>query len=469
MAKISAMLDIGKRSMMNSQTSLQTVAHNIANKTNEGFSRQRVEQVTAVPVQEGRLQLGMGARAATVTRINSPYLDKQLQKETGTMGYFDGKAESLARVEQVFNEQGNKSLNQYISDFFNAFKELSNNPESVTPRAMVKETADILAKEFGNINLKLSNIQDDINLQMDATTLEINKMTREIAALNGQIQQVENQGIPANDQRDRRDLVLKKLNEKIDIKVAEGDYGAVSVSTAGNALLVSGLESLDLQSARMPDGTAGIYVQPTPGTPPFEITDRIKGGVMGGIIEVRDKTITDMKNKMDILAHAIAKETNAVHTQGFDRMGKRGVELFTLGGGGVAGASSRIKLNDAIADDVNRIVSAARPNAPADNTVANVISLIQYKATMEDGTSTIDDYYNSEVGRIGVTTGHVLKSRETQGNLLGQISNLRDSISGVSLDEEATKMIEFQRAFDASAKLITTADEMLETVLSLKR
>lgn len=468
MAKISSMLDIGKRSMMNSQTSLQTVAHNIANKTNEGFSRQRVEQVTAAPITEGRIQLGMGARAAAVTRVNSPYLDKQIQKETGTMGFYDGKAESMVRVEQVFNEQGNKSLNQYISDFFNAYKELANNPESVTPRSMVKETGDILSKEFASIDKKLTNIQDDVSLQVDANVLEINTMTREIASLNSQIQAVELQGIPANDQRDRRDLMLKRLNEKIDIKVAEGDAGVVSVSAAGNALLVSGLDSIELLSVRDSSGRAGVYAKPSDAVAPFEITKRIRGGILGGAIEVRDKVIETMKNQMDVLAYTIAKEVNQAHVQGFDRTGKRGVEFFHQPTQ-IEGAARTIRLNEVIADDVNRIVAASRPLAPGDNTVANVISMVQYKPTMDDGNATIDDFYNSEVGRIGVMTAHSIKAKETQGNLLGQLNNLRDSVSGVSLDEEATKMIEFQRAFDASARLIRTADEMLETVLTLKR
>jgi len=468
MAKISTMLDIGKRSMMNSQTSLQTVAHNIANKTNEGFSRQRVEQVTAAPIVEGRIQLGMGARAAAVTRVNSPYLDKQIQKETGTMGFYDGKAESMVRVEQVFNEQGNKSLNQYISDFFNAYKELANNPESVTPRSMVKETGDILSKEFASIDKKLTTIQDDVSLQVDANVLEINTMTREIASLNSQIQAVELQGIPANDQRDRRDLMLKRLNEKIDIRVAEGDAGVVSVTAAGNALLVSGLESIELLSVRDASGRAGVYAKPSDAVAPFEITKRIRGGILGGAIEVRDKVIETMKNQMDVLAHTIAKEVNQAHVQGFDRTGKRGVEFFHQPTQ-IEGAARTIRLNEVIADDVNRIVAASRPLAPGDNTVANVISMVQYKPTMDDGNATIDDFYNSEVGRIGVMTAHSIKAKETQGNLLGQLNNLRDSVSGVSLDEEATKMIEFQRAFDASARLIRTADEMLETVLTLKR
>ena len=131
MPRIWSMMDIGKRSMANSQTSLQTVAHNIANKNTEGYSRQRVDLVTNEPVGEGRLRLGMGARAATVSRTNNQFLEKQLEREGTTMGYAEGRADLMGRVEQVYNEQSTKGLNQYMGEFFNSFRELSNNPESL--------------------------------------------------------------------------------------------------------------------------------------------------------------------------------------------------------------------------------------------------------------------------------------------------------------------------------------------------
>lgn len=469
MAKIHAMMDIGKRSMMNSQTSLQTVSHNIANKTTEGYSRQRVDTVTAVPVTEGRLQLGMGSRAAQVSRVNNPFLEKQLQKETNTKGYLDGQAEALSRVESVFNEQANKGLNQYISDFFNAYRELGNNPESVTSRTAVKETAEAMAGDFTRVQKQLTDIQKDIDLQVKAGVEEINKMTREIATLNKDIVQTEMQGIPANDQRDRRDLLVKHLNEKVDIKVAEGDRGSITVSTAGNAILVSGLDYATLEAHQSSQvDRVEIYARPTESHPPFKITDRIKGGTLGGVLKVRDTTINELKTQVDKIAYNLTNEVNDAHQIGFDRNGKP-AGLFFEQAKGVDGAASQMSLTNDIANDVSRISTAAKPNAPGDGSIANVVSMIQYKQVMDGGTSTIDDFYNSQVGRVGVITQTAMKSREAQGNIVQQVNTLRESISGVSLDEEATKMIEFQKTFDASARLIRTADEMFDTVLNLKR
>ena len=111
---------------------------------------------------------------------------------------------------------------------------------------------------------------------------------------------------------------------------------------------------------------------------------------------------------------------------------------------------------------------AAAPNAAGDNRVANVLSSLQYQKTMEDGTSTFDDYYNSLVGKIGIEAQRANSAQQSQDDIVGQLKNIRESISGVSLDEETTKMIEFQKSFDASARLVRTADEMMDTILQLK-
>src|ERR1700710_1441490 len=105
MSKIHGMMDVGKRSMMNSQTALSTAGHNIANKSTEGYSRQRVDMLTNQPIGEGKLRIGMGARAGSVTRTNDVFLEKQIEREGNQLGFLDSRSEMLGRVEQVYNEQ----------------------------------------------------------------------------------------------------------------------------------------------------------------------------------------------------------------------------------------------------------------------------------------------------------------------------------------------------------------------------
>ncbi|MGZ3773808.1 MAG: flagellar hook-associated protein FlgK [Pseudobdellovibrionaceae bacterium] len=468
MSKISAMMDTGKRSLMNSQTALQTVGHNIANKSTEGFSRQRVELSTNAPISEGNLQIGMGARAGVVTRTNNPWLEKQIQKEGMNMGYQESRANALSRVEQIYNEQANKGLNQYMADFFNSFRELSNNPESLASRTMVRESSTALVKDFGRVVDQLRSVQNDLDGQIKTTVDEVNQITKEIASLNDKVHTIEVQGSPANDERDRRDLLLKKLGEKLDITYGESKDGIVTVTAGRTALLVSGTDSLELKAqATNEHDRVEVFFMGSSGSP-ANVTQQITGGRIGGALDVRDNVVEDLLNHVDNIAYTVAKEVNAAHIEGFDNHGRSGVLFFDMPEN-VKGAAQSISVNKTILNDVGRISAGSQPGASGDNTVANVISSIQYRQVMEGGTSTLDDYYNTQVGQIGALSQRATKSQESQKNVLSQLNNIRESISGVSLDEETTKMIEFQKTYDASARLIKTADEMFDTVLNLKR
>jgi flagellar hook-associated protein 1 FlgK len=469
MSKVSAMMGTSAGALKNAQTSLQTVAHNIANKNVEGATRQRVEQVTNPSVGQGNLRIGTGARAAQVTRVTNPYIDKQIQREGMTQGYIDSRADGLSRVEQVFNEQNTKGINQYVTDFFNSFRELSNNPESLTSRTMVRETGEAMVTDFHRVHDQLTGIQGDINTQVKAHVEQINQFTKEIASLNEKIQAIEMQGSPANDERDRRDLLLKKLNEKINISVAESKDGLVSITAGQSAILVSGLSSMDLKALKLPDQDKyNIFYSNSENTIQTDVTKQLKGGQVGGALSIRDEVIEGLLNNMDEMAYTLADRVNEAHVEGFDRNGREGAEFFAPMNDS-KDASKNLKVSFDILNDVSKICAGVHPNAPGDNTVANVISGLQYKPIMSDGEATIDDFYSANVGQVGILAQRAIKSQDAQKNIVAQLDKIRESISGVSLDEETTKMIEFQKAYDASARMIKTADEMLDTVLNLKR
>jgi len=474
MSRIWSMMDVGRRSLANSQTALQTTAHNVANKSTEGYSRQRVDMVTAQPIGEGKLRIGMGARASQITRTNNQYLEKQLEREGTHLGYATARSEMLGRIEQVYNEQVNKGLNHSLGNLFNAFRELSNNPESLATRTQVKESADYLAKDFNRVHHQLTEIQNDADYRIATKVEEINQMTREIAKLNEKVQVVELTGVPSNDERDRRDLLLKQLGEKISIKWAEGSDGQVTVTAGGTGVLVSGYSQRDLLVASAPgregkrEGNFEVFYKATENSTPVNITKQIKGGEIGGLLQVRDNVVNEFIHGMDQLAYKLSEEINQAHVVGYDRNGRTG-NFFYETPKSVEGAAEHLKVSDTVMNDVGRIAAAAQENAPGDNRLANVLSGLQYKGVFKGGTATLDDHYNSLVGKVGIEAQRANSDMQSQGDIVGQLKNLRESISGVSIDEEMTKMIEFQKSFDASARLVRTADEMMETVLNLKR
>lgn len=474
MSKINSMMDIGKRSMMNSQTALQTSGHNIANKSTEGFSRQRVEIQTNVPTGSGNLRFGMGAKTAAVTRVNNPYLERQLGNERSLGGFYDGKAGALARVEQVYNEQQNKGLNQFVADFFSSVQEMANNPENLATRTQVRETADFLTKDFKRVHTQLNEITRDLDQQVVSQLDEVNGMTKEIANLNEKIQQVELSGGHANDERDRRDLLLKQLGERINIRWAEGSDTTVTVTAGSTALLVAGYDAKTLIAKGTPEtktkgeGNVDIFYLSKDGAEPINITGQIVGGKIGGTLEVRDKVITDLLGDVDNMAYTFAANMNQVHREGFNAYGQTGADFFDLPVN-LRHASANLKVSDDILDDVGRIAAGAQPNSPGDARIAVRMARLQQDKAMNGGENTFDEFYNSVVGKVGIQARRSETASETQQNIVKQMNNIRESISGVSLDEEATKLIEHQKSFDASARLIRTADEMFDTILNLKR
>lgn len=473
MSRIWSMMDIGKRSMMNSQTALQTVSHNIANKNTEGYSRQRVDMQTAVPTGMGKRRVGNGAWATGVSRTNNPFIEKQLEGETNELGTKKSTAEAMVRVEQVYNEQQNKGLNKFIGDFFNSFRELSNSPESAAIRSMVKESGEFLAKDFKRVNSQLTKIQEEIDFQVGVHVQEINEITAEIAELNEKIQNVEMHAREANDERDRRDVLIKKLGSTININYAEADDGSVTITAGNNAILVSGGSKRDLIASRAPErpgkreGNVDVYYKSTDRGTPLNMTRQIKSGKLGGLLETRDNYINGVLDEMDTLAFELSRQVNRAHQSGYDAYNKQG-EAFFSPLQDKAGASAMIEVNENIRLDSGKIVSGATPNGPGDNRIANIISAMQYDQHMNDGQSTFDDFYNNVVGSVGVKTARINSELASQKDIVDQLGKIRESISGVSLDEETAKMIEYQKSYDASARLIRTVDEMMETVLNLK-
>lgn len=466
-------MDIGKRSMMNSQTALQTSGHNIANKSTEGFSRQRVEIQTNVPIGTGKTRYGMGSKTAAVTRVNNSFLERQIGNERSLSGFYDGKAEAMARVEQVYNEQQNKGLNQFVADFFSSVQEMANNPESLATRTQVRETADFLTKDFKRVHSQLTDITRDLDQQIVSQLDEVNSMAKEVANLNEKIQQVELSGGHANDERDRRELLVKQIGDRINIRWAEGKDSTVTITAGNSAVLVAGYDAKRLEAKGTPEtdtkgeGNVDIFYINNERATPVAVTNQFVGGKVGGLLDVRDKVVTELLTDLDKMAYSFAANLNEVHRQGFDVYNRTNLDFFELPQN-IRHASANMKVSNSILEDVGRIATGGQMSAPGDNRVALKMARLQQDKVM-GGESTLDEFYNSVVGKVGIQAKRAETSSDSQRDIVKQLGNIRESISGVSLDEEATKLIEYQKSFDASARLIRTADEMFDTVLNLKR
>ena len=470
MAKIHGLLDVGRRGMAVSQSALQTTSHNIANKSVEGFSRQRVDVLTNPAVGDQNSRIGTGAKLGGITRANNPFLEKQIEREGSNLAFLDGRSGALQRLESAFNEQTVKGLSSSMGEFFNSFRELANNPESLTSRTVVRDNANAMIRTFQDTSRQLDSVTGELNNTIQTGVSDVNGFVKEIAQLNDKIHSVEITGASANDERDRRDVLVKKLSEKIDISYAEDSKsGMINITAGKTGVLVAGTSSAELKTATNSDNQTQIMYELSDKGTRVDITDQFKRGALGGALELRDGMVADLRDGLMELSYNVASEVNNAHVEGFDRYSKQGTNFFDIPADGSFDLSE-LKVNDVIAKDVGRIAAASKPNSPGDNSVANVIHSLQFKKVMGEGsTFTFDDFYTSKVGQVGVANQKAIAATDSQKNIVDQIKNVRESISGVSLDEEAQKMIEYQKAFEASARIIRMADEMFDTVLNIKR
>lgn len=470
MSKIHGLLDMGRRGMAVSQSALGTTSHNIANKSTEGFSRQRVDVITNPSLGDGNKRVGTGAKLSGITRTNNPWLEKQIEREGSNLAFLEGRSGALQRLEATFNEQTVKGLSNSMTEFFNSFRELANNPENLTARTVVRDNANMLIKNFQDMDRQIVSVANELNGVIDAGVKDVNAHAKEIARLNEKISSIEVTGVEANDERDRRDLLVKKLSEKLDISYAEDEKsGMINITAGKTAILVSGTSHAELKTSNNQSNQTQVMYEMSAGGTQTDLTEQFKRGALGGAIDLRDGMVASLRGDLADLSYNIANEVNNAHVEGFDRYSKQASDFFELPADGKF-AIENLKLSEAIRTDVGRIATSAKANAPGDNTIANVIHSLQFKPVMgAERTFTFDSFYNSKVGEVGVMSQKSQANLESQKGILDQVKNVRESISGVSLDEEAQKMIEFQKSYEASARIIRMADEMFDTVLNLKR
>jgi flagellar hook-associated protein 1 FlgK len=466
MTNIPGLLSIGSKALMVQQKGIYVTGNNIANVNTPGYSRQRLNMSSDVPINTGIGPVGSGVTANEVERVYQRFLGVQINNETQSLGQWEAHRDSLERVEMIFNESGGYGLNQVMSEFWNAWQDLTNNPSGSVERTVLLAKSEMLAATFTKNYEDLQKIQRDIDSNIEGAVEEINRLSENMVDLNQKIIQMESGGHTANDYRDQRDLVLKELSERIDIDSFEDATGGVTVSVGSGQVLVEGTHTYKLSTQADASGHQDITWLDSSGNTVI-ITGNISKGKLKGWLDARDLDIDNSLNKLDTLAQDLITEVNTLHATGYGLDGSTGNDFFT----GAATAAG-IQVNPLIANDTNLIAAAEGFNLvpgdkPGDNGNAIAIANLQQAPTMNGNTATFGAYYDSMVSEAGLAVQQAISYYDHQSQMVLQVENYRESISGVSIDEETVNLIKYQNAYQAAAKLINTADEMMETVLAM--
>lgn len=441
------------RALMTHQQGVDLAAHNIANVSTEGFSRQRIH-LAAVDVPG--VDVGLGVETLSIERVRDLFVDFQIRNESNISGRLTTTAESLRLAETVFLEPGAGGFNNVLTAFFNAWREVSNAPEVASPRAGIVQSAETLANALQRMRSSLTSLQGDANSRIELNTREVNNLTRTLASLNQKIIERVATGDPANDLMDKRDLALDRLSQLLDIQYVNLDKGRVDVFIAGRAL-VSNTDSFE------------IYVSPNILNSNYfdvkfvsdDVLMQIGGGEMRGLLDQRDTNLPTLITELNTLAAQLITDVNAVHAAGFALDGvTTGTNFFT------GTDATDIAINAAIVGNLDLIAAAQLPAAAGDASNALAIVDLQSAAVLLAGSATYGEYYQGAVTRLGALTRETEQVLEVQVLTLSHLEQLRQSASGVSLDEEMVNLVQFQRAYEAAARLVRVVDEMLDTLIN---
>lgn len=459
--------------MVAAKAQMATTSHNISNANTEGYSRQRVDQKADISSPHGGKNLiGHGVTLSRTNRLNDQYIEKQIRNSTRDLSNLEEKDLALKQTEDVFNEMGGEGLNRLTARFFNEFRKLANEPDNEAIRQSVRESTLAMANDFKRIHASVEDVRGHLDARIEGFTREVNAVADDVKDLNIKIKVQELSGAEANDLRDQRDLALKKLAGYMDISTHLDKDGGVNVDIKGVGPLISGPTVEKFSVYRSPKDVDGkpenSFSVKFSGSASDDVSHTLKGGKLGGLLEVRDQTLSSIMSRLDEMASTITESVNAIHREGVNRYGTKGVDFFKSLGGKER-AAQNMALSDAVANDANLIAAGAMPDSPGDNRVAVAISQLQNMRVMDGGNATIDSYYNGLVADVGVVAGRNRGALIQQKDMSMQLDKMREQIAGVSMDEETANLLQFQRAFDASAKVISVADQCLETVLNLRR
>lgn len=504
MSGLFATFNAYRRAVSAHQTAINTTSHNISNADTEGYSRQLVTMkasralgAPALNSYAGPGQIGTGVEVSEISRARDMFLDRQIRDEQSTAGKYGARDEFLSEIEVLTLEPSyddGPGISILMGKMWDAWHELSNNPESSNTKTGVVQAAKTFTDALNHIYSQLDNLKGH---SMDLAQVEVtdfNSLVTQIDDLNRQIGGVEVMGKHANDLLDQQDVLIDKLSNMMDISVERNEFGRVTITTKNGSDTVTVVGD-DRQELIYDDTTDSIGWGDVGSSVIDSVIDFAdKNGSIAGYVSICDE-IQGYQDKMDDLAKAVAYTTNMVHT-GNGML--TDVPPIFVGTGNDAAidniTAGNITVNSSLVDDPSGILASYENPAPGDSSTAGdgsrALAIAQLRdvklgfpfdtstitydsanmtVTDSKGTTNMDGYYRNMIVELGASAAQASSMVTGQDELLNQLQIRKESISGVNIDEETTYLIQYQHALNAAFKGISVIDELLQSVINLVR
>jgi flagellar hook-associated protein 1 FlgK len=445
-------IELLRRALASHQRALDVTGHNVANVNTPGFTRQEVVLASVPPPGSlsrfaTPLLAGGGVRVASLRQARDVFLDRQLRQARQSSAEWQARADFWSQVEAVFPEPSDVGLGELLARFWNAWQEVSLNPESLAARTSLVQQAQVLTDALRQAAQRLDQVRQHLDAVATGHVERVNQIARELASVNVQIARLEVSGQAALDLRDHREQLLAELEELADVTYSEADTGELLVYLQGRELVGPGGRSTEIAVGL---GPGGLHTFTWPDGEGLVV----RRGALSAVVGERDTQVPELQGRLDRVAQSLIERVNDLHDDGYDLDGNPGGPFFQ----GTDARTIRVAFQDP-----RRVAAAGSwggDGEPGNGDVARRIAQLR-------GSDAIDGEYRTLVAEVGVRSQEARRQVAYQELLADQVRLRREATSGVSLDEEMTNMIRFQHAYDAAARMVRTVDEMVRTLLDM--
>ena len=482
-------MEIARRGLSVSQQGMTLTGNNISNASTKGYTRQRLVIESIYPDTKtrfsGGVTVGGGAEVTNIEQIRSEYIDRQLRDQYAALGQWGTRSEELQFIESILNETSDSgTLSAALSDYYESLSQLTKEADSVEIRTNVQQNAIKLCETLNYYYSQLVDLQNSYNDAMSVTVDDINGLLTSIGSYNEEIYAHELGGQNANELRDCRNSLLDELSQLVNISYSEDADGKLTVSVEGNVLVTHADVTLLTASADQTGAVSGepgfysIYYEGT--TTDFDYSS----GELQAYKDLRDNNTVDnigvpyLLSSLNTFAQSLAQEFNAVHETGYTipygaGTSQTNIDFFDVPAGGYSAITAgNISLSDEVLDSVYNIAASS---AVVDLTAAdtqegnNEVALKLYELTTSTTLGTIgnfEDYLESFVVQVGISSAGAKETAGSQTTIVGNLETRKESVSGVSLDEEIINLLSYQHAYSAASRVLTAVDEALDILIN---
>jgi flagellar hook-associated protein 1 FlgK len=460
MGSITSLIDIAQQALVADQEALNVTSNNVANENTAGYTREVVNFQSVDTVTLSGATIGSGV-TASATSQRDRVLEQQVQQPTQTQAQSGALESALQQVENIFGlsstplSASSTTLGTDVNSFFSALSALTSNPSDTATRQSVLSAATTLAGDFNSAANQLAQVSSSLNQQVVGDVSQVNSLATTIASLNAQITSL-SPNTDAGTLEDQRQLAITQLSQLVGLDQISNQQNGITLTTSGGAVLVSGSQSFAVSTTQI-GGTTHILA----GVDGQDVTSNLTGGDLGGVLQARDQKLPSYQSALDSLAFGIGTQVNQQNELGVDGSGNPGAALFSLPPT-QSGAAALIQV---ATTNSNAVAAAAPAEGSAGNANASALAALSSAGIVSSQTAS--GFLASFLGQIGSDTSAATTNNSAQQATLTQLTTQRDSLSGVSLDEEAANLTQYQRAYQAAAQVFNIANSVMASALNL--